>query len=88
MGLSYECKLSGGGFSHQRGFTLLEMLAVFVIISLAIGIIYPVSYRLAEKFESRLQLASIANEEKKQEFMRFIRDEDEPTAIGVNSREE
>ena len=88
MGQIYECKLSGGGFNKQRGFTLLEMLAVFIVISLAIGIIYPVSYRLAEKFESRLQLASVANEEKKQGFMRFVRDEDEPTASVVNSREE
>ncbi len=61
-----------------KGFTFIEMIVVFLLISLAIGIVYPVGWRLAARFERRLEHAALEKEKKQSEFMAFIRDEIRP----------
>ena len=61
-----------------KGFTFIEMIVVFLLITLAIGIVYPVGWRLAERFERRLEGANLEKEKRQSEFMAFIRDESSP----------
>jgi prepilin-type N-terminal cleavage/methylation domain-containing protein len=58
-----------------KGFTLIEMLVVLVLIALSIGIVYPVGWRLVQQFEGRMERADLEQEKKQREFMAFIRDE-------------
>lgn len=61
-----------------KGFTFIEMIVVFLLITLALGIVYPVGWRLTDRFERRLERATQQKEKKRLEFMAFIRDESNP----------
>ncbi len=60
---------------QQAGFTLVEMLLVIFIMVLASSVVFPVSFRLLDKFDTRLSLHEAAQQAKQQQFIAFIRDQ-------------
>lgn len=64
-----------GRFLDGKGFTFIEMLVTFLLLTLSIGIVYPVGWRLVQQFERRMERADMEQEKEKQEFLAFIRDE-------------
>lgn len=63
-------------FRCEKAYTFIEMLAVFLMISLTVGIVYPVGWRLVQQYERRMERASEQQQEKQAAFLAFIRDED------------
>ncbi len=62
-----------------QGFTLVEILIVMLIMTLAIAVVYPVSYKMVDRFDLYLEKFSGRNLEKKERFMAFIQDEKYPS---------
>jgi hypothetical protein len=51
------------------------MLVVFLLVALAISIVYPVGWRLVQQYERRMERAELGQEKEKKAFRDFIRDE-------------
>ena len=62
-----------------QGFTLVEILIVMLIMVLAIAVVYPVSYKMVDRFDLYLEKFSGRNLEKKERFLAFIQDEKYPS---------
>jgi prepilin-type N-terminal cleavage/methylation domain-containing protein len=60
--------------SQGRGFTLVEMLVVLVLISISVALVYPAVVQIRDRFDATLELASADREKKKESFMRFVTD--------------
>ena len=71
--------ISNSRRAGQRGFTLIEILVVMLIMVIAISVVYPVSYRMVDRFALYLEKYSVRNQEKKDRFLAFIHDEKYPT---------
>jgi len=59
--------------SH-KGFTLIEMLIVILIIAITSAIVAPVAYKSVEKFDNLISKAKERNIQKKIKFLSFISD--------------
>jgi prepilin-type N-terminal cleavage/methylation domain-containing protein len=59
----------------KKGFTIIEILLVVAIISLAIMIAFPAANKLSTKFNSYLENVEKRHLEKKENFQRFLNDE-------------
>ncbi len=59
--------------SH-RGFTLIEMLIVILIIAITSAIVAPVAYKSVEKFDKLLSMARQKSVVKKERFYSFLSD--------------
>ena len=61
--------------AYQGGFTLVEMLIVIFIIVLSAAVVFPVSFRMLDRFDANLSQHEQIQKLKQQEFLAFIRDE-------------
>ena len=59
----------------QGGFTLVEMLIVIFIMVLSAAVVFPISFRMLDKFDTSLSRHEQIQEHKQQGFLAFIRDE-------------
>ena len=60
--------------SAERGFTLIEMLVVLVLISISVALVYPVMFNLRDRFDGLLDAAGAERNQKREVFVRFISD--------------
>jgi prepilin-type N-terminal cleavage/methylation domain-containing protein len=58
----------------RRGFTLIEMLIVLVLISISVAVVYPSMFKTRDHFDSAIEAAGKAREEKRVAFNHFITD--------------
>lgn len=59
---------------HKAGFTLVEMLVILALISVAVAMVYPNMFSAWERFEERLADARERQEDRKDQFLLFIQD--------------
>ena len=59
--------------SH-KGFTLIEMLIVILIIAITSSVVAPVAYKSVEKFDKLISIAKKRYLEKEVNFLSFISD--------------
>jgi len=59
----------------KKAFTLLEILLVIAIISLAVSITYPAGVKILERFNSFLDKVEKKSMERKKQFEKFLNDE-------------
>ncbi|GAM08229.1 hypothetical protein OR1_00500 [Geobacter sp. OR-1] len=60
--------------TRTKGFTLVEMLVVLVLISISVALVYPSLFGIRDKFDAQLEKASSDRSIKKESFARFISD--------------
>jgi prepilin-type N-terminal cleavage/methylation domain-containing protein len=59
----------------KKAFTLLEILLVIAIITLAVTITYPSGVKILERFNAFLEKVEKKSMEKKKRFEKFLNDE-------------
>lgn len=72
--------------SHARGFTLIEMLVIMVLISISVALVYPSLHGIREKFDSTIEKTAGAKEHKKETFTSFVTDGISYKAISTATR--
>jgi prepilin-type N-terminal cleavage/methylation domain-containing protein len=60
--------------SGERGFTLIEMLLVLVLISVSVGMVYPSMFKTRDHFDQAIEAADKERNEKRVAFNHFITD--------------
>lgn len=58
----------------KKGFTLIEMLVVILLIAIASGIVAPVAYKSVEKFDNLIEKAKKEDVKRYIHFLEFITD--------------
>jgi prepilin-type N-terminal cleavage/methylation domain-containing protein len=58
----------------EGGFTLIEILAVLSVLAITIAVVFPVSYRMAEKFDRYIAGYQEVQDRKQLAFEDFITD--------------
>jgi len=61
--------------SSEKGFTLIEIMVVIVILVITIAVVFPVSYRMVEKFDRYIARHQAAQDLKQEKYMNFITDQ-------------
>jgi len=61
--------------SSKNGFTLIEILVVVVIISIAVIVVYPISTKILDKFNAYIENVEKKHLHIKEEFDKFLQDE-------------
>ncbi len=62
--------------NNRRGFTLVEMLIVIALISVAVSLVYPSMFKTWERFDNLLKTAEMNQAKRKEAFIRFIKGDD------------
>lgn len=60
---------------EEKGFTLIEVLIVMLIISLTVGIVAPVAYKSVSKFRHIITQKDNIDLEREADYLSFIKDE-------------
>ncbi len=60
----------------KRGFTLIEILVVMAIIAITVGVVFPTYFKLQEKYRNYISQIENKNQQMKQKFISFIKDEE------------
>jgi len=60
--------------SSEKGFTLIEIMVVIVILVITIAVVFPVSYKMVEKFDRYIARHQAAQDLKQEKYMNFIMD--------------
>jgi prepilin-type N-terminal cleavage/methylation domain-containing protein len=60
--------------TEARGFTLIEMLVVLVLISMSVALVYPAVFNTRDRFDALLDSAGKEREQKRAVFNKFITD--------------
>ena len=59
----------------EKGFTLIEIMVVIVILVVTIAVVFPVSYKMVEKFDRYIAEHQAAQELKQKKYTDFITDQ-------------
>jgi len=61
--------------NFEKGFTLIEIMVVIVILVVTIAVVFPVSYKMVEKFDRYIAEHQAAQDLKQEKFKKFIIDQ-------------